>query len=145
MCASTPTIAVESAAARFIHVAVGVLLDVQGRVLVTRRPATAHQGGLWEFPGGKLEPGETVQAALVRELREELGIEVLAARPLLQVRHAYSDRRVLLDVWRIESYHGHPSSVEGQPLDWLLPEQLTERAFPAADRPIIAALRLPPE
>lgn len=129
---------------RDLHVAVGVLINAHGEVLITRRPEHVHQGGLWEFPGGKVEPGETVHTALARELFEELGIETLAARPLIRIRHSYPDKRVLLDVWRIHSYRGKPHGCEGQPLEWLSPERLLTRALPAADTPIINALRLPP-
>ena len=81
-----------------IHVAAGALIDPQGRVLIARRHDDAHQGGLWEFPGGKCETGETIESALARELHEELGVSVLAHRPLIRVAHEYADRRVLLDV-----------------------------------------------
>lgn len=128
---------------RVIHVAVGVLYDSQGRVLITRRPDHVHQGGLWEFPGGKVEPGEEVLQALTRELHEELGVELRSARPLIRVHHAYPDKSVLLDVWRIQDYVGEPLGLEGQPLDWLKPDALLERDLPAADKPIVNALRLP--
>jgi 8-oxo-dGTP diphosphatase len=126
-----------------VHVAVGIVVNPQGEVLITRRPEQVHQGGLWEFPGGKVEPGEDFKVALVRELHEELGIEVLAARPLIRIRHAYPDQQVLLDVWRIKRYHGQPQGLEGQPWRWLAPAALTRAAFPAADVPVINALRLP--
>lgn len=124
-----------------VHVAVGIVTDAAGAVLITRRPEHVHQGGLWEFPGGKVELGETVTAALSRELDEELGITVQTAAPLLQVRHAYPDKEVLLDVWRVMAYRGEPQSREGQPLAWVLPTELERFTFPAADEPIIAALR----
>jgi 8-oxo-dGTP diphosphatase len=120
------------------------VVNAQGQVLITRRPEHVHQGGLWEFPGGKMEPGETIRMALNRELLEELGIEILAARPLIRIPHAYPDKTVLLDVWRIDRYRGEPHGREGQPLEWLSPQRLSSRAFPAANRPIINALRLPP-
>ncbi|HHW75903.1 MAG TPA: 8-oxo-dGTP diphosphatase MutT [Xanthomonadaceae bacterium] len=131
----------EATAASVIHVAVGIVADASGAVLVTRRPDHVHQGGLWEFPGGKVEAGETVEAALRRELHEELGIAVQAAEPLLQVRHAYPDQFVLLDVWRVTAYHGEARGREGQPLVWMLPAGMADSAFPAADGPIIARLR----
>lgn len=121
----------------------GVLSDAAGRVLVTRRADHLHQGGLWEFPGGKLEPGESPEHGLARELAEELGIRVRASRRLIRIRHDYGDRRVLLDVRRIHAYEGVPVGEEGQPLAWLRPESLDPGSFPAADRPVIAALRLP--
>jgi len=128
-------------------VAVGVIQDRAGRVLITRRPATAHQGGLWEFPGGKVDPGESVQEALVRELREELGIEVSAARPMMRVSHAYSDKAVLLDVWRVNDISGgisgQASGREGQPVRWVAVKDLGSFDFPEANRPIVRALQLP--
>ena len=147
MSGSTPSTAPEPShdgtAERCIHVAAGAIRDAAGRVLLTRRPAGVHQGGLWEFPGGKLEPGESVRSALARELREELGIAVRAARPLIRVHHDYGDRHVLLDVFLVTEYAGTPSGIEGQPMTWQAPAAMDAERFPAADRPIIDALRLP--
>lgn len=126
-----------------IHVAAAVIRAADGRILIARRAADQHQGGLWEFPGGKVEPGETVQAALARELEEELGIRPTAARPLIQVHHDYPDKQVLLDVWEVSAFVGEPHGAEGQPLAWVGTRQLTEYRFPAANRPIVAAARLP--
>lgn len=128
---------------RYIHVAVAVVFDGQGRVLISRRPDHVHQGGLWEFPGGKLESGETPQAGLQRELLEELGISMQSARPLIRVFHVYPDKSVLLDVWRVTRYSGEAAGLEGQPVDWVAADKLAERSFPAADIPIIKALNLP--
>jgi 8-oxo-dGTP diphosphatase len=127
-----------------IHVAAAAVFNARGEVLITRRPGHVHQGGLWEFPGGKLEPDEGVREALKRELQEELGIVVEAARPLIRVHHDYPDKSVLLDVWRVERILGQPHGREGQPLEWVDPEALPERSFPAANLPIITATRLPP-
>ncbi|AHL76582.1 hypothetical protein CH92_16345 [Stutzerimonas stutzeri] len=126
-----------------LHVAAGVIRCSDGRVLIARRPLDKHQGGLWEFPGGKVEEGETTEAALVRELAEELGIGVTAARPLIQVRHDYPDKQVLLDVWEVSAFTGEPHGAEGQPLAWVEAADLPSYSFPAANRPIIAAARLP--
>lgn len=126
-----------------VHVAAGALVADDGRVLVARRAAKAHQGGLWEFPGGKLEAGEAVIDALARELNEELGVELERARPLLKVRHDYADKSVLLDVWRVDRWRGEPHGREGQPVAWRFPDQLNQADFPAADVPILTALRLP--
>ena len=123
-----------------VQVAVGIITDAAGAILITRRPNHAHQGGLWEFPGGKVEAGETVTAALRRELYEELGVMVEAAEPWLQIRHAYPDKTVLLEVWRVTAYQGEPHGREGQPLTWVLPARLADFAFPAADTPIIEVL-----
>ena len=126
-----------------IHVAVGVLSDGAGRVLISRRAEGTHQGGLWEFPGGNVEEGEDLARALDRELQEELGIRVRVSEPLIRVPHRYPGRSVLLDVHSILEWAGEPSAREGQPLRWVLPADMTGLDFPAADRPIINALRLP--
>lgn len=126
-----------------IHVAAGIITDADGRVLIARRPSGTHQGGLWEFPGGKLEPSETSAQGLARELDEELGIQVMAAQPLICMHHDYGDRLVRLDILRVLSYRGDPSGREGQALDWIKPQDMDPRQFPAADRPVISALRLP--
>jgi len=136
-----------------VHVAVAAIIDDQGRVLLARRPDHAHQGGLWEFPGGKLASGESVSAALVRELREELGIVPISQRPLLRIRHDYQDKSVLLDVWRVDAFTGmgdtiavdgsHGVGREGQALRWVVPQALPGINFPAANRAIVNALRLP--
>jgi 8-oxo-dGTP diphosphatase len=126
-----------------IRVAVGVLTDAAGRVLLARSSSQAHQGGLWEFPGGKIEAGESVEQALTRELHEELGIGVIANEPLIAVSHDYGDRRVLLDVHRVITWTGLPKAREGQPLRWARLDRLDRWPLPAADRPIVAALTLP--
>ncbi len=126
-----------------VHVAVGVIVGKDGRILIARRPQNTHQGGLWEFPGGKLAEAEDVHQALVRELHEELAIDVIASEPLIQIRHDYGDKQVLLDVRRVTRFDGEPCGAEGQPIHWVAVEQLRDYAFPAANRPIITALRLP--
>ena len=128
---------------RRIHVVAGVLLDAGNRVLVARRPKGTHLAGRWELPGGKLMPGETREAGLARELAEELGIRVLAARPLIRVEHRYPDRDVELDVWSVGSYSGEPHGREGQPVEWRDVRSLDPADFPPADAPVLAALRLP--
>lgn len=126
-----------------LRVAVGVVQDPAGRVLITRRHAHLHQGGLWEFSGGKIEPAETTENALARELREELGIEAVDSEPLISIPWSYPDRQVVLEVRRVTRYRGHATGLEGQPLSWVLPAHLNATDFPAANRAIIAALRLP--
>ena len=125
-----------------IHVAVGVIVDGRGHVLVARRAEQKHLGGLWEFPGGKLEPGENVQQALYRELKEELAIEVQQSQPLCQIEHNYPEKSVLLDVWIVTRFSGEPTGVEKQPLRWLPPAQLDPAVFPPANRLIIRRLQL---
>ena len=126
-----------------MHVAAAAIFDAQGRVLIARRPEHVHQGGLWEFPGGKLEADETVEVALRRELREEVGIEIVSARPLIRVRYDYPDKAVLLDVWRVDAFQGDAHGRERQPLVWVSPEDLSGYEFPQANKPIIRAVRLP--
>ncbi len=112
-------------------------------MLLALRPDHLHQGGLWEFPGGKVEADEEVLAALKRELCEELGITVISARPLIRIRHHYPDKAVLLDVWRVDGFTGQAVPHAAQRLEWIKPEDLMGRNYPAANLPILAALRLP--
>ncbi|MGH1373820.1 MAG: Nudix family hydrolase [Cellvibrionaceae bacterium] len=129
---------------KIIHVAAGVVVNSDGHILIARRPAASHQGGLWEFPGGKLEDGESVQQALVRELDEEIGITSTCLEPLIQIRHDYPDKSVLLDVWRVTQFEGDAHGKEGQPVKWVSPEALNDFNFPAANVPIVTAAQLPP-
>lgn len=126
-----------------IQVAVGVVTNSFGQVLLSRRHQSAHQGGLWEFPGGKLEPGEPVLAALFRELDEELGLRVETASPLIRIQHQYPERSVLLRVFRVDAHSGQAVGMEGQEIRWVNPTDLGDYEFPEANRPIISALRLP--
>lgn len=126
-----------------VHVAVGVVLNSNDQVLVSRRHEDSHQGGLWEFPGGKVEQGETVPDALRRELSEELGLNVEFAVGLCKIRYDYPDKSVLLDVWRVCQFSGQARGLEGQPLVWRDPADLAEADFPAANIPIIRRLKLP--
>lgn len=127
-----------------IHVAVGVVFR-DGKVLIARRPDHVHQGGLLEFPGGKVEAGETVQQALVREIHEETGLRINPdlLEPVIEIRHDYGDKRVFLDVWEASSAEGDPEGREGQAIQWLDVHDLADVDFPAANRPIIRALTLP--
>jgi len=126
-----------------IHVAAAALVDTEGRVLLARRHDDSHQGGLWEFPGGKLEERESIADGLRRELLEELGIEVISHRPLIRITHHYPDRSVLLDVHRVDAWRGDPHGREGQPLAWVPVASLRDYPMPAADVPIVTALQLP--
>ena len=126
-----------------LHVVAAAIRNQRGEFLVTRRAAHQHQGDKWEFPGGKVEPGEGREAALARELDEELGIVPRRARPLIQVAHAYSDKRVFLDVWLVEAFDGEPRPREGQPMRWVSASALSTLHFPAANLPILRALALP--
>ncbi len=123
-----------------VHVAVGVILDTHRNVLITRRAPDAHQGDLWEFPGGKIEAGESLTQALARELREELGIVVGRTSALLEVRHDYGDKTVLLDVHVVWEFSGEARALEGQPMAWVAPAELGGYLFPAANEPIVEAV-----
>ncbi len=138
--AQAPAEASSSAADR-IHVLVGLLRDARGRWLVNRRRAGTHEAGAWEFPGGKREPGESVRAALDRELAEELGIVVVDAEPFMRLAHDYADRRVLLDIWHVVAYEGRPRPLEAQALRWVRAGELDGAGLLAADRPIIDGIR----
>ncbi len=127
-----------------LHIAVGVIINERDEVLVARRPFDLHQGGLWEFPGGKVESGENVREALARELHEELNLEVEQARPLIRIHYVYPEYPVLLDVWRVERWRGDIFGREAQPIEWLAIDRLQERDFPAANQPILNAVLLPP-
>ncbi|MFN3585994.1 MAG: Nudix family hydrolase [Moraxellaceae bacterium] len=122
---------------------VAAVIRRDGRILIARRPSHLHMGGLWEFPGGKVEPGEPVEAALLRELDEELGIIPTDFHPLIRLQHDYPDKAVCLDVWEVTAFRGEPEGREGQPLAWVAPERLRDHEFPAANHAIVTAARLP--
>lgn len=126
-----------------IEVATGVLFNAQDRVLLMQRLPGTHLAGLWEFPGGKRETGETIEYALTRELHEELGIEVRAIEPLITVPWRYPEKSVRLHAFRVTDWRGDMHAREGHPLRWMLPDEMDPDAMPAADRPILTALRLP--
>jgi 8-oxo-dGTP diphosphatase len=119
------------------------LIDAQGRILLARRPEGKKLAGLWEFPGGKMNPGETPEAALARELHEELGIEVLPKHlaPFVFASHAYESFHLLMPVFLCRKWRGVPKPREGQALAWVAPERLVEYPMPPADRPLIPMLR----
>ncbi len=121
----------------------GVMVDAVGRVLLAQRPPGKHLAGLWEFPGGKIEPSEPPASALIRELCEELGVLAEVAEPLIRVPWQYDGRRLLLDAWMVRGWEGEPVSLEGQALQWCLPSAIDPAILAPADRPILQALRLP--
>ena len=127
-----------------LQVAVGVVKDGAGKILISLRHKALHQGGLWEFPGGKIEAQETAEQALARELNEELNITVATASPLITVNHHYPDRSVQLNVFLVEQFSGETKSCEGQQFKWVTPADLKRYAFPAANQTIITAACLPP-
>jgi 8-oxo-dGTP diphosphatase len=125
-----------------IHVAAGVIVDADGRLLLAERPAGKHLAGLWEFPGGKLEPGESVATALARELAEELGIVVTASAPLVAVPWTYGEKSLLLDARWVTAWTGEPRSLEGQALRWARMDAVEPAILAPADRAILAACLL---
>ncbi len=132
-----------SVSKKVIHVVAAVISDCDNNVLLAKRLKGAHQGGLWEFPGGKVEAGELPRVALSRELREELDIEAAEFAPLIQVHHNYPDKSVFLDVWRVLDFSGIPRGAEGQSIEWVRVDQLRGREFPKANVPIVTAVELP--
>ncbi len=126
-----------------VHVVAAVITDVRGRVLLARRTAGRDLAGAWEFPGGKVDPGETAFQALDRELHEELGIRIDAVTPLIAVPQAYPNKRLVLDVYRVESFRGKPHGREKQALAWSPLEKLSTYPMPPADRPVVALLTQP--
>jgi 8-oxo-dGTP diphosphatase len=123
-----------------MHVAVGLVFNARGEILIAQRPPGKSQSGLWEFPGGKVEANETAFQALQRELFEEIGIQVITAEAWLQVEYAYSDRHVLLDTWRVTEFSGEPQGKEQQLVKWISIACLDQFQFPAGNREIIAKL-----
>ena len=129
--------------ANMILVVACALVDGDGRVLVAERPAGKNMAGLWEFPGGKIEADETPEAALIRELKEELSIDVTAAclAPLSFASHAYDDFHLLMPLYVCRKWDGQIVPREGQNTKWLRPRDLFDLPMPPADKPLIAALR----
>jgi 8-oxo-dGTP diphosphatase len=124
-----------------IHVVAAALYNSHGEVLIAERPPGKHLSGRWEFPGGKLDAGETEKQALARELAEELGVQLGACRPLLHVCHDYDDRRVEISLWVVEGFSGEPAGLDGQRLAWVAPPNLHAEDMLAADVPFIDALQ----
>ena len=124
-----------------MHVAVGVIIGPGNTILIALRHRDSHQGGLWEFPGGKVEVGESVERALDRELGEELGIAVDKVRPLMAINHDYPDKSVCLDVWWVERFSGEPEGREGQLIRWVKVDDLINYSFPQANQPIVEAIQ----
>lgn len=125
---------------KVVHVAVGVIVRQQ-QVLLALRSNKQHQGGKWEFPGGKVEPDETVAQALTRELLEEVAINVTETSSFMQLEYAYPEKTVLLDIYLVTDFTGEPHGLEGQPLQWVNIADLSSIKFPDANRPIVERLQ----
>ncbi|MDF1821585.1 MAG: Nudix family hydrolase [Alcanivoracaceae bacterium] len=126
-----------------LDVVAAIIRDTRGRVLLSRRPADKHQGGLWEFPGGKVEPGESPDQALAREIDEELGLAVARSQPFMTISHDYPELCVRLMFRDVVQWSGEPHGREGQPVTWQPLDTLQALDFPEANRPLLSALRLP--
>ncbi len=128
---------------KIVLVSAVALIDVDGRVLLAQRPMGKSMAGLWEFPGGKVEPGETPEAALIRELHEELGIDTWASclAPLTFASHSYEDFHLLMPLFACRKWQGMVQGREGQALKWVRPGDLRSYPMPPADLPLIAVLR----
>ena len=128
----------------FIHVVVGLIFNSHKQLLIAKRPDHAHQGGLWEFPGGKVEANESAYIALIRELNEEVGIVVKQADPFMEIHHQYTDKNVFLDIW-ISRHFDYANGneiigLEGQEVKWVALAHLQQYAFPEANQEIISKL-----
>ena len=131
-----------STARRLLLVAAAALVDDEGRVLIAQRPADKSLGGLWEFPGGKVEPGEGLEAALARELLEELGVTAALEdlKPFAFASHAYEDFHLLMPLYTLRHWQGAPVALEAQALAWALPAELRGYPMPPADKPLVEEL-----
>jgi 8-oxo-dGTP diphosphatase len=138
-----PTTEADKAPRRVLFVSAAVLIDGQGRVLLASRPPGTSMAGLWEFPGGKMRPGETPEAALVRELAEELALEVSQGdlEPLTFASHDYGDFHLVMPLFACRSWRGTPTPQEGQDLQWVAPGDMTDIPMPPADYPLVAVLK----
>jgi 8-oxo-dGTP diphosphatase len=129
-----------------IHVVAAIIVGPDQQIFISRRGDHLHQGGLWEFPGGKVEVGENPEAALARELFEEVDIHVTSAQPYMRVEHDYVDKKVLLDIWQVDAFSGKAQNKEGQQCRWLSLEQIlapsgdNDLCFPAGNQPILQRL-----
>lgn len=128
---------------KWLHVVAAVIQNKQEQILIAKRLDHQHQGGLWEFPGGKVEEGETAFSALKRELKEEINIDIHSCRSFLQVRHNYPDKAVFLDIYKVTDFSGQAQGNEGQEVRWISGQELENFEFPKANTKIIKALRTP--
>ncbi|GIU21603.1 MULTISPECIES: 8-oxo-dGTP diphosphatase MutT [unclassified Shewanella] len=122
---------------KVVHVAVGVIQDTDKRILLAKRPQNLHQGGKWEFPGGKVEVSETTSEALIRELKEEVNLDVVNTQAMMEIHHDYGDKQVFLDIHWVTQFSGEAKGLEGQQVRWVEQEQLTQYDFPEANKAIL--------
>ncbi|MGS2723646.1 8-oxo-dGTP diphosphatase MutT [Porticoccus sp. GXU_MW_L64] len=126
---------------RRIHVVAAVIhgdcCGRPGEIFIAKRPDNVHKGGLWEFPGGKVDEGETPRQALLRELQEELGIQTTACQRLVETHHDYPDKQIHLEFWDVTDFDGEPHGAEGQPVKWVKPGELGDYPFPEANQALV--------
>lgn len=133
----------DAPASRLLLVAAAALIDIDGRVLICKRPQGKQLAGLWEFPGGKVETGETPEACLIRELQEELGITVTKAclAPFVFASHAYDSFHLIMPLYLVRRWEGFVTAREHEALAWVKPDKLSDYPMPPADEPLVAWLR----
>lgn len=124
----------------FVHVVAGIVLNARNQLLIAKRPDHLHQGGLWEFPGGKVEKGESGFIALIREFKEEVGIVIKQADSFMEIYHQYSDKNVFLDIWLSRYFDGDATGLEGQEVKWIALHELKKYNFPEANQKIVDKL-----
>ncbi|QLK63170.1 8-oxo-dGTP diphosphatase MutT [Enterobacteriaceae bacterium Kacie_13] len=124
-----------------LNISVGIIRNEQKEIFITQRDASSHMAGFWEFPGGKIESGETPEQAVIRELQEEVGIEPISPVLLDSLEHRFPDRIITLHFFMVENWKGEPYGKEGQPKRWVEQSQLNEAEFPPANEAIVRALR----
>ncbi len=124
-----------------VHVVAGVIINDDKQLLIARRPLTLHQGGKWEFPGGKVENDENAQQALIRELKEEVNLDVKSTKPMLEISHDYPDKQVLLDIHWVNDFTGIAKGLEGQEIAWVTQDTIGNYEFPAANVEIVKRLQ----
>lgn len=124
-----------------LNISVGIIRNAQREIFITQRDASSHMAGFWEFPGGKIEAGETPEQALIRELQEEVGIEAKSPALLKTLEHRFSDRVITLHFFLVEDWLGEPYGKEGQPKRWVAQSQLDEAEFPPANEMVVKALK----
>ena len=125
---------------KILQISVGIIRNVSGEIYITQRAADAHMAHKWEFPGGKIESGESPQEAVIRELEEEVGIVVTSLQPFDKLEYQFPDRHITLWFWLVDSWEGAPWGKEGQPGQWIAQRALDSEAFPPANEPIITKL-----
>ncbi len=125
---------------KLVHVAVGVIVNTDQQILLAKRPIKLHQGGKWEFPGGKVEESETTSEALIRELKEEVNLDVTSTAAMMEIHHDYGDKQVFLDIHKVKHFSGEAIGLEGQEVKWVNKADLLHYEFPAANASIVTKL-----